>query len=229
MENFINAIGPENVAGFLFEPIQGEAGVKIPPEGYLKKVREICTKYNVLMIVDEIQTGLCRTGKLFACDHEDVKPDMFLLGKALGGGLYPVSAVVTTRDIIGPEVIKPGTHGSTFGGNSLAAAIAMKALDVMIEENLAERAEKMGAYFQDGLKKIAEEPTKLPIKDIRGKGLLIAIEFEGNARPFVEEMMKKGLLAKDTHTNIIRFAPPLIIKTEEVDYALQIIREVIVK
>jgi len=229
LENFINAIGPKNVAGFLFEPIQGEAGVKIPLKGYLKKVREICTKYNVLMIVDEIQTGLSRTGKLFACDHENVKPDMFLLGKALGGGLYPVSAVVTTRDIIGPEVIKPGTHGSTFGGNSLAAAIAMKALAVMIEENLAERAEKMGAYFQEGLKKIAEEPTKLPIKDIRGKGLLIAIEFEGNARTFVEEMMNKGLLAKDTHINIIRFAPPLIIKTEEIDYALEIIREVILK
>ena len=229
LEKFIIAIGPENVAGFLFEPIQGEAGVKIPPEGYLKKVREICTKYNVLMIVDEIQTGLCRTGRLFACDHENIKPDMFLLGKALGGGLYPVSVVVTTSDIIGPDVIKPGTHGSTFGGNSLAAVIAMSSLDVLIDEKLAERSATMGAYFQEGLRKIAKEPTKLPIKDIRGKGLLIAIEFEGNARPFVEEMMKKGLLAKDTHTNIIRFAPPLIIKTEEVDYALQIIREVIVK
>ena len=229
LENFINAIGPENVAGFLLEPIQGEAGVKIPPEGYLGKVREICTKHNILMIVDEIQTGLCRTGKLFACDHENVKPDMFLLGKALGGGLYPVSAVVTTRAIIGPDVIKPGTHGSTFGGNSLAAAIAMEALDVMISENLADRAAELGVYFQEGLKKISQEPTKLPIKEIRGKGLLIAIEFEGDARPFVEEMMKKGLLAKDTHNNIIRFAPPLIIKREEIDYALRIIKETIVK
>jgi ornithine--oxo-acid transaminase len=229
LEKIIIKNGPENVAGFLFEPIQGEAGVKIPIEGYLKKTREICSKYNVLMIVDEIQTGLCRTGKLFACDHEDVKPDIFLLGKALGGGLYPVSAVVTTSDIIGPDVIKPGTHGSTFGGNSLAAVIAMKSLDVLLNENLAERAAKMGAYFQEGLRKIAEEHTKLPIKEIRGKGLLIAIEFDGNARPFVEEMMKKGVLAKDTHTNIIRFAPPLIIKKEEIDWAMQAIRAVIVK
>jgi ornithine--oxo-acid transaminase len=228
LEKHIKEIGPENVSGFLFEPIQGEAGVKIPPEGYLKKVREICTRYDVLMIVDEIQTGLCRTGKLFACDHENVKPDMFLIGKALGGGLYPVSAVITTEDIIGPDVIKPGTHGSTFGGNSLAAVVAMKAIDVLFSEKLAERAAELGPYFQEGLKKIASKNTTLPIKEIRGKGLLIGVEFDGNVRPIVEELMKKGLLAKDTHETTIRFAPPLIIKREEIDWALKIIEEVIV-
>ncbi len=228
LKKCINEIGPENVAGFLFEPIQGESGVKIPPEGFLRKVREICTKYNVLMIADEIQTGLCRTGKLFACDHEDVKPDIFLLGKALGGGIYPVSAVITTREIVGPDVIKPGTHGSTFGGNSLASAIAMKALNVLIGEKLAERAAELGPYFQEGLKKITAKNTKIPVKEIRGRGLLIAIEFEGNARPFVEEMMNKGLLAKDTHSTTIRFAPPLVITKEEIDWALKIIEEVIV-
>ncbi|MHA1490274.1 MAG: ornithine--oxo-acid transaminase [Promethearchaeota archaeon] len=228
LKKCINENGPENVAGFLFEPIQGESGVIVPPKGFLKDVREICTTYNVLMIADEIQTGLCRTGKLFACDHESVKPDIFLLGKTLGGGIYPVSAVITTREIVGPDVIKPGTHGSTFGGNSLAAAIAMKALDVLIGEKLAERAANLGPYFQEGLKKIAAKNTKIPVKEIRGRGLFIAIEFEGNARPFVEEMMNKGLLAKDTHSTTIRFAPPLVITKEEIDWALKIIEEVIV-
>ena len=229
LENRIKEIGPENVAGFLFEPIQGEAGVKIPPAGYLKKVREICTRYNVLMIADEIQTGLGRTGKLFACNHENVKPDIILLGKALGGGVYPVSAVITTREIIGPHIIPPGTHGSTFGGNSLAAAVAMKALDVLIGERLANNAEELGLYLLEGLRKIAAKKTILPIKEIRGKGLLIAVEFKGNIRPFVEEMMQKGLLAKETHSTIIRFVPPLIITKEEINYALKIIEDVLVE
>jgi ornithine--oxo-acid transaminase len=222
----IQKIGAENVAAFLVEPIQGEAGVKVPPKGFLKAVREVCTKYDVLMIVDEIQTGLCRTGELFAVDHEDVKPDMFLLGKALGGGVYPVSAVVTRENVIGPEIIPPGSHGSTFGGNPLAAAVGMKSLEVLIRDKLAQKAKEMGKYFMDGLKAIAEHKTRLPVKDIRGKGLLIAIEFEGNARFLVEELMHNGILAKDTHSTTIRFAPPLIITKEEVDWALATIKKV---
>ncbi len=229
LENTILEIGPETIAAFLFEPLQGEAGVKVPPEGFLKGVREISSKYNVLMMVDEIQTGLGRTGELFACDHENVKPDIILLGKALGGGVYPVSAVVTNRDIIGPDVIKPGTHGSTFGGNPLASAVGMKSLDVHLRENLPERAKKMGAYFMKRLKEIAEKRTKIPVKEVRGKGLLIAIEFEENARQIVEELMENGILAKDTHATTIRFAPPLIITKEEIDWAVDIIEKVLVK
>ncbi|MBN1329718.1 MAG: ornithine--oxo-acid transaminase [Candidatus Heimdallarchaeota archaeon] len=228
LENTILELGAENVASFLVEPIQGEAGVKVPPAGYLKKVREICTKYNVLMIADEIQTGLCRTGKLFACDHEDVKPDMFLLGKALGGGVYPVSAVITTTDVMGPDVITPGVHGSTFGGNPLGSAVAMKSLDILISEKLAERADEMGKYFMDGLRKIAAKKTKVPIIDVRGKGLLIAIELDGKARPFTVGMKEKGILAKETHDTTIRFAPPLVITKENIDWALKIIEEVFV-
>ncbi|MHA1110204.1 MAG: ornithine--oxo-acid transaminase [Promethearchaeota archaeon] len=226
LEAEIEKIGADNVAAFMFEPIQGEAGVKIPPKGYLKQVRDICTKYNILMIVDEIQTGLCRTGKLFAVDHEEVKPDMFFLGKALGGGVYPVSAVVTREEVIGPDVIPPGTHGSTFGGNPLAAAVGMKSLEILIRDKLAEKSEEMGAYFVDGLKAIAEHKTKLPVTDIRGKGLLIAIEFDGNARFLVEDLMQNGILAKDTHETTIRFAPPLVITKEEIDWALEIIKKV---
>ena len=229
LENTILEIGPETIAAFLFEPLQGEAGVKVPPEGFLKEVREICSKYNVLMMVDEIQTGLGRTGELFACDHENVKPDIILLGKALGGGVYPVSAVVTNRDIIGPDVIKPGTHGSTFGGNPLASAVGMKSLDVHLRENLPERAKEMGAYFMKRLKEIAEKRTKIPVKEVRGKGLLIAIEFKENARQIVEELMENGILAKDTHATTIRFAPPLIITKEEIDWAVDIIEKVLVK
>jgi ornithine--oxo-acid transaminase len=228
LEDIILEIGPEKVAAFLVEPIQGEAGVNVPPKGYLKKIREICTKYNVLLILDEIQTGLCRTGELFACDHENIKPDMLLMGKALGGGVYPVSAVVTTKDIIGPDIIKPGTHGSTFGGNPLAAAVAMKSLEIHINENLAKRAKELGNYFIERLRKIANKKTKIPVKEVRGKGLLIAIEFEGEARNFVEVLKSKGILAKDTHSTTIRFAPPLIITKEEIDWALNIIEEVIV-
>jgi len=228
LENNILEIGPENVAGFLFEPIQGEAGVIVPPEGYLREVREICSKYNVLMIADEIQTGLGRTGDLFACDHENVKPDMLLLGKALGGGVYPVSAVVTNKDIIGPDVIKKGTHGSTFGGNPLACAVAIKSLDVHINEKLPQRAKKLGEYFIAGLNNIAEKNTKIPVKEVRGKGLLTAIEFEEDARKIVEELKDNGILAKDTHSTTIRFAPPLVITQEEIDWALSIIERILV-
>ncbi|MHA1479196.1 MAG: ornithine--oxo-acid transaminase [Promethearchaeota archaeon] len=228
LENSILEIGAENVAAFLFEPIQGEAGVNIPPEGYIRKVREICTKYNVLMIADEIQTGFGRTGELFACDHENVKPDAILLGKALGGGVYPVSAVVTTRDIIGPEVIKPGTHGSTFGGNPLASAVAMKALEIHIDDHLAQRSKEFGAYFLEGLSKIAEKKTIVPIKEVRGKGLLMAIEFESDARHIVELFKDNGVLAKHTHSTTIRFAPPLIITKDQIDWALKIIEDVLV-
>ncbi len=229
LENTIIELGPENVVGFLFEPLQGEAGVIVPEKGFLKKAREICTKYNVLMIADEIQTGLGRTGKLFACNHEDVKPDMFLLGKALGGGVYPVSAVVTTTEVIGPDVIIPGVHGSTFGGNPLGSVIAMKSLEIIIREKLAERAAELGEYFKNGLKKIAAMKTKVPIIDVRGKGLLIAIELDGKARPFTEGMKDKGILAKETHSTTIRFAPPLVITKENIDWALKIIEEVFVK
>jgi ornithine--oxo-acid transaminase len=229
LENNILEIGSEKVAAFLVEPVQGEAGVKVPPEGYLKKVREICTKYNVLMISDEIQTGFGRTGEFFACDHENVKPDMLLLGKALGGGVYPISACVSTKEIIGPDVITPGTHGSTFGGNPLAAAVGMKSIDIHLRENLAERAKEMGDYFIKRLKEIAEKRTKIPIKEVRGKGLLIAVEFTEDARPIVEELKENGILAKDTHSTIIRFAPPLVITKEEIDWAIDIIEKVFVK
>jgi ornithine--oxo-acid transaminase len=228
LEDTILEIGPEKVAAFLFEPVQGEAGVKIPPEGFIKKIREICTKYNVLMIADEIQTGFGRTGELFACDHENVKPDVILLGKALGGGVYPVSAVVTTRDIIGPDVIKPGTHGSTFGGNPLASAVALKAIEVHLDDHLAQRSKEFGAYFLEGLKKIAKKKTIVPIKEVRGKGLLMAIEFYTDARHIVQMFKDKGVLAKHTHSKIIRFAPPLIITKDQIDWALKIIEDVLV-
>jgi len=228
LENTILEIGADKVAAFLFEPIQGEAGVKVPPEGYIKKVREICTKYDVLMIADEIQTGFGRTGAFFGVDHENVKPDAILLGKALGGGVYPVSAVVTTKDIIGPDVIKPGTHGSTFGGNPLASAVAMKSLEIHIDDHLAQRSKEFGGYFLEGLRKIAKKKTIVPIKEVRGKGLLIAIEFESDARHIVEMFKDNGVLAKHTHSTIIRFAPPLIITKEQIDWALKIIEDVLV-
>ena len=228
LENSILEIGAETVAAFLFEPIQGEAGVNVPPEGFIRKVREICTKYNVLMIADEIQTGFGRTGELFACDHENVKPDAILLGKALGGGVYPVSAVVTTRDIIGPDVIKPGTHGSTFGGNPLASAVALKSLELHIDDHLAQRSKEFGTYFLNGLSNIAEKKTIVPIKEVRGKGLLMAIEFESDARHIVELFKDNGVLAKHTHSTTIRFAPPLIITKDQIDWALKIIEDVLV-
>ncbi|MEO0159081.1 MAG: ornithine--oxo-acid transaminase [candidate division WOR-3 bacterium] len=204
--------------GVLIEPIQGEGGIIVPPDGYLKKVREITREKGVLLILDEIQTGLGRTGKLFAYQHElseNEKPDMLILGKALGGGIYPVSAVLANDEIM--EVIKPGDHGSTFGGNPLAAAIGIASLEVIIEENLPENARVMGEYFIKNLKEI-----KSPyIKEVRGKGLLIGVELDRPAREFCEKLMKLGVLSKETHEYVIRFAPPLIIKKEEIDWALE--------
>lgn len=214
----------KNTAAVLLEPIQGEGGVIIPPAGYLKKVAEICRKNNVLFAADEIQTGLGRTGKLFACEYEGVRPDIIIVGKALAGGFYPVSAILADKSILG--LFTPGEHGSTFGGNPLAAAVARAALAVIRDEKLAERAEKMGTYFMEQL---AEIPS-LHVKEVRGKGLLIGVELKpsaGGARRFCEAMQKKGILAKETHENVIRFAPPLIIEKDTIDWALPSVREVL--
>jgi ornithine--oxo-acid transaminase len=211
----------DRTIGVLIEPIQGEGGIIVPPEGYLKKVREITREKNVLLMLDEIQTGLGRTGKLFAYQHElseNEKPDILILGKALGGGIYPVSVVLADDDIM--EVIKPGDHGSTFGGNPLAAAVGIAALEVIIEENLPENARIMGDYFIRNLREI-----KSPyIKEVRGKGLLIGVELNRPAREFCEKLMKLGVLSKETREYVIRFAPPLIIKKEEIDWALERIK-----
>ena len=218
-----DAITPNTVA-FLVEPIQGEAGVNIPPDGYLKEVREICTENNVMLVLDEIQTGLGRTGKLLAEEHEGIEADLTLIGKALSGGFYPVSAVLSNSEVM--DVLNPGEHGSTFGGNPLAAAVARTSLKVLVEENLVENAEKMGERFIAGLNMI-ENPH---IKEIRGRGLMIAVEFEpeaGGAKQYVKALAKKGLLCKETHTHTIRFAPPLVITKDEVDWAVNTIKEVL--
>ncbi len=217
------AITP-NTAGVLLEPIQGEAGVVVPAAGYLRAVREICSKHNTLMMADEIQTGLGRTGKRFACDFEDVRADMVILGKALGGGVYPVSAVLADQPIMG--LFQPGDHGSTFGGNPLAAAVARASLKVLTQENLIERSGTMGAYFRAGLEAI-HSPL---VKEIRGKGLLIGVELRhelGGARPYCEALRDLGLLCKETHKHTIRFAPPLVIEQSEIDWALEQIRRVL--
>ncbi|NDJ77224.1 MAG: ornithine--oxo-acid transaminase [Chloroflexi bacterium] len=217
------AITPDTVA-FMVEPIQGEGGVVVPTEGYLRQVRDICDRHNVLFIADEIQTGLGRTGKLFACDHEDVKPDMVTIGKALSGGYYPVSAALSSTEILG--VFQPGDHGSTFGGNPLGAAVAQAALDVLVEENMIENAAEMGEYFQDQLAEI----NSPHVKEVRGKGLMIGVELHdaaGGARRFCEALQDAGILAKETHHNIIRFAPPLVISREDIDWALERIRPVL--
>lgn len=214
----------ENTAGIMLEPIQGENGVVIPPQGYLRKVKDLCEKNNILFIADEIQTGLGRTGALFASNLEGVRPDIVVIGKALSGGFYPVSAVLADKDILG--LIKPGEHGSTFGGNPLGAAVAIAALEVIEDENLIENAQVMGSYITDYL----EEIPKKNIQDIRGKGLLIGVELKhelGGARRFAEALQEKGILVKETHDHIIRLAPPLIIKKETVDWMLPIIREVL--
>ena len=217
------AITP-NTAAVLLEPIQGEAGVIIPPIGYLKKVSEICKKNNVLFLADEIQTGLGRTGKLFASQHENVRPDVVIIGKALAGGFYPVSAVLADKPILG--LFKPGEHGSTFGGNPLAAAVSRAALRVIREEKLAERSEQLGEYFVEQLSEIPSPH----VKEVRGRGLLIGVELKPEskgARRFCEALQKKGILAKETHDNVIRFAPPLVIDKETIDWALPSIREVL--
>ncbi|HVM71794.1 MAG TPA: ornithine--oxo-acid transaminase [Anaerolineales bacterium] len=213
-----------NTAAVLVEPIQGEGGVIIPPEGYLKKVAEICKAERVLLVADEVQTGLGRTGKLFAAQHENVRPDITIIGKALSGGFYPVSAVLSDKVILG--LFQPGEHGSTFGGNPLAAAIARAALKVIVDEKLAEQAAKLGEYF---IEQLAEIPSP-HVKEVRGKGLLIGVELKqsaGGARRFCEALGKRGILAKETHTHIIRFAPPLVIDKETIDWALPSIREVL--
>jgi ornithine--oxo-acid transaminase len=217
------AITP-NTAAFLVEPIQGEAGVIVPSEGYLKRVREVCTKNNVLLMLDEIQTGFCRTGKMFCFQYEGIKPDILIVAKALGGGIMPISAVLSSKENM--SVFTAGSHGSTFGGNPLACAIGTAALDVLIDEKLDKRSAKLGAYFMKRLK----EMNNPLFKDVRGKGLLIAIELTkeaGPARKYTEELMRNGLLAKETHDTTIRFAPPLIIKKEEIDTAINIIKKTI--
>ena len=217
------AITP-NTAAILLEPIQGEAGVVVPPAGYLKAVADLCRKHNVLFIADEIQTGLGRTGKLFACDHEGVRPGVMILGKALGGGVYPVSAVLASREILG--LFRPGEHGSTFGGNPLAAAAARAALRVIVEEKLVENSARLGEYFQE---RLAEIPSP-HVKEVRGKGLLIGVELKpaaGGARRFCEALQQRGILCKETRDDVIRFAPPLVIDRPTIDWALGPITDVL--
>jgi ornithine--oxo-acid transaminase len=217
------AITPNTVA-FLGEPIQGEGGVIMPPKGYLKKVRQLCDEHDILFVADEIQTGLGRTGKLFACDHEEVRPDVMIIGKALSGGFYPVSAVLASKEVLG--LFRPGDHGSTFGGNPLGAAVATEALAVLTEEGLIENANELGEYFQE---RLAEIPSPY-VKEVRGRGLLIGVELKteaGGARRFCEALQERGILCKETHDNVIRFAPPLIIQREEIDWALEHITAVL--
>lgn len=212
------AIGP-NTCAFLVEPIQCEAGIIIPPKGFLKAAEELCRRHNVLLLLDEIQTGLGRTGKRMCADHEGVVPDAFLLGKALSGGFYPVSAVVARREVL--EVFRPGSHGSTYGGNPLGCAVARTALSVLQEESLAERSAELGAWFLAELKKI-EHPA---IKEVRGLGLLVGLELNVPARAYCERLQELGLLCKETHDFVIRIAPPLVVQRHELEWAVSRIRE----
>lgn len=219
-----NAVN-KNTVGILVEPIQGEAGVVVPDEGYLKELYKIARENNILLAVDEIQTGFGRTGKLFCYMYEDINPDIIIMGKALGGGIFPVSAVAANKDILG--VFEPGSHGSTFGGNPLGCAIAIASIDVLLKEKLAERSFEMGKYFKNQLENLNSEIIKL----VRGKGLFIGVVLHksaGKARKYTTRLKEKGLLCKETHDWIIRFAPPLIIKKEEIDFAMQKIKEVLV-
>jgi ornithine--oxo-acid transaminase len=214
----------ENTAAFLVEPIQGEGGIIVPPQGYLKAAEALCRKHNVLLIADEIQTGLGRTGKLLACEHEDVLPDGLILGKALGGGIFPVSMFLARKDVM--NVFKPGDHGSTFGGNPLGAAIGLEALNLLVEDRLAERSAELGDYLIAELQTI-DSPF---IRAIRGRGLFVGLEIEpslGSARAVCEALMKRGLLSKETHETVVRLAPPLVIEKQDIDWALQQIREVL--
>ena len=210
----------KNTAAVLVEPIQGEAGINIPPEGYLKTIRDLCNEHNILFIADEIQAGLGRSGKLFACDWDNVKPDVYILGKALGGGVLPISVVLADNEVL--DVFTPGSHGSTFGGNPLACAVSIADLDVIIDENLPEHSNELGEYFKSELQKI-NHPA---IKEVRGRGLFIGVELHESARPFCEALKEKGLLCKETYDTVIRFAPPLVITKEELDEALNRIRSV---
>ncbi|WJE53774.1 ornithine aminotransferase [Bacillus cereus] len=214
------AITP-NTAAFILEPIQGEAGINIPPAGFLKEAYDICKEENVLFVADEIQTGLGRTGKLFACDWDNVIPDMYILGKALGGGVFPISCVAANRDILG--VFEPGSHGSTFGGNPLACAVSIAALDVLLDEKLTERSLQLGEKLVGQLKEI-DNPM---IREIRGRGLFIGIELNEPARPYCEKLKEAGLLCKETHENVIRIAPPLVISEEDLEWAFQKIKAVL--
>ncbi len=222
LEALKTAITP-NTAAFLIEPIQGEAGIIMPPKGFLKAARELCRENNVLFIADEIQCGLARTGKMFACEWEDVDPDMYILGKALGGGVFPISCVVADNEVLG--VFNPGSHGSTFGGNPLACAVSIASMQVIQDENLPERSQELGTYFMDELKKL-DHPV---IKEVRGRGLFIGMELTEAARPYCEQLKELGLLCKETHDTVIRFAPPLIITKEELDWALERIHQVFTK
>ncbi|MFE4241622.1 ornithine--oxo-acid transaminase [Peribacillus butanolivorans] len=214
------AITPQT-AGFLIEPIQGEAGIIIPPQGFLKEAYELCKENNVLFVSDEIQSGLGRSGKMFASDWDGVIPDMYILGKALGGGVFPISCVAANREILG--VFNPGSHGSTFGGNPLACAVSIASLEVLEDEKLAERSLELGKYFMDSLKEI-NNPM---IKDIRGRGLFIGLELTEAARPYCEKLKEEKLLCKETHDTVIRFAPPLVITKEELDWAIERIKRVL--
>lgn len=216
-EAFDRAITP-NTVGFLIEPIQGEAGVIIPPEGYFRKVRALCTEHNVTLILDEIQTGLGRTGKLLAEQHEGIEADVTLLGKALSGGFYPVSAVLSNSEVLG--VLKPGQHGSTFGGNPLACAVSRMALKVLVDEGMIENAATLGPYFLEGLAGIKSNH----IRGVRGRGLMLAVDLHpeaGGAREFCYRLRDRGILAKDTHTDTIRIAPPLVITRDQIDWAVE--------
>ena len=216
------AITPHTCA-FLVEPIQGEAGIIIPPEGFLREAAEICRRNRVLLMADEIQSGLGRTGKLFACMHEGIHPDVLIIGKALAGGFYPVSAVLASREILG--VYQPGDHGSTFGGNPLGCAVARTSLRVLIEEKLVERSAELGAYFLERLRALRAPD----LREVRGRGLWIGIEMNSLARPYCEALKREGILCKETHDRVIRIAPPLVITREEIDWAFDRIRKVIEK
>lgn len=215
-----SAITP-NTAAFLVEPIQGEAGIVIPPAGFLSQAAKLCREKQVLLMADEIQTGFGRTGKLFASEWENVTPDVYILGKALGGGVLPVSAIVANHDILG--VFEPGSHGSTFGGNPLACAVALASMDVIVDENLVARSLELGNYFLKELKKI-KNPH---IVEVRGRGLFVGLELDEPARPYCEELMQRGLLCKETHENVIRFAPALVITESELKHALSIVQAVL--
>jgi ornithine--oxo-acid transaminase len=215
-----DAITP-NTCAFLVEPIQGEAGIVIPPDGFLKEAADICRRNRVLLIADEIQSGLGRTGKLFACMHEDIRPDMVIVGKALAGGFYPVSAVLSSKEVLG--VFRPGDHGSTFGGNPLGCAVARAALQVLVEEKLVERSAELGKYFLGKLRTLRSPH----LREIRGKGLWIGIELDVPARIYCEALKALGVLCKETHERVIRIAPPLVITREEIDWAFERIKEVI--
>jgi ornithine--oxo-acid transaminase len=214
------AITPDTCA-FVVEPIQGEAGIRIPPAGFLENAARICRQHNVLFILDEIQSGLGRTGKMFAYQHENVKPDGLIVGKALSGGFYPVSAFLASHEVM--NVFSPGDHGSTFGGNPLACAIALAALRVIVDEDLAARSAELGDHFLRRLRSL-DNPH---IVEVRGRGLWIGLELDERARPYCESLMEKGLLCKETHDNVIRFAPPLVITREELDWAFDRVREVL--